>query len=58
MHKKISFRRLASALIPLLVIIFVFTVAANIVANYYFLTLREVNRTLMNLGYKLEEFMY
>ena len=27
-------------------------------ANYYFLTLREVNRTLMNLGYKLEEFMY
>ena len=27
-------------------------------ANYYFLTLREVNRTLMNLGYKLEELMY
>ena len=26
-------------------------------ANYYYLTLREVNRTLMNLGYRLEEFM-
>ena len=42
MHKKISFRRLASALIPLLVIIFVFTVAANIVANYYFLTMNYI----------------
>ena len=27
-------------------------------ANYYFLTLRNSNRILMDLGYKLEEFMY
>ena len=26
-------------------------------ANYYYLTLREVNRTRMNLVYRLEEFM-
>ncbi len=39
MHKKISFRRLASILIPLLVIILIFTVASNIVANYYSLTM-------------------
>lgn len=27
-------------------------------ANYYYLTLRESNRKLMELGYRLEEFMY
>lgn len=27
-------------------------------ANYYYLTLRETNRTLMELGYRLEEFLY
>lgn len=27
-------------------------------ANYYYLTLRESNRNLMELGYGLEEFMY
>ena len=27
-------------------------------ANYYYLTLRESNRRLMELGYRLEEFIY
>lgn len=27
-------------------------------ANYYYLTLRESNRQMMELGYRLEEFMY
>ena len=27
-------------------------------ANYYYLTLRESNRRLMELGYRLEEFLY
>ena len=27
-------------------------------ANYYYLTLRESNRILMELGYRLEEFLY
>ena len=27
-------------------------------ANYYYLTLRDSNRKLMELGYRLEEFMY
>ncbi len=27
-------------------------------ANYYYLTLRDSNRLLMGLGYKLEEFIY
>lgn len=27
-------------------------------ANYYYLTLRESNRKLMELGYRLEEFIY
>lgn len=27
-------------------------------ANYYYLTLMESNRTLMELGYRLEEFLY
>lgn len=27
-------------------------------ANYYYLTLRESNRVLMELGYRLEEFLY
>ena len=27
-------------------------------ANYYYLTLRETNLTLMELGYRLEEFLY
>lgn len=27
-------------------------------ANYYYLTLRESNRSLMELGYRLEEFLY
>lgn len=27
-------------------------------ANYYYLTLRDSNRILMELGYRLEEFLY
>lgn len=27
-------------------------------ANYYYLTLRESNRQLMGLGYRLQEFLY
>lgn len=27
-------------------------------ANYYYLTLRESNRVLMELGYRLDEFLY
>ena len=42
MNKKYFLRRIATISIPLLVIIIVFTVALNIVANYYSLTMNYI----------------